>query len=275
MTITFFPTIAASLIPDQVEKCAPAKFEFINTSSPASDIISTDFDFGDNTSTLENFTDSTSHYYSTANPYTITTTITSIHNCIYTSSFVGLITAKPKPTADFTINSNPTTIFETTVQMQETSSNDVVSWQWYSPESSVTTSISQNPTFIFPDGIIDDYPITLSVTTALGCTDSITHELHVISDVILYAPTAFTPDGNEFNQNWKIFVQGIDESQFKLYIFNRWGEIIWETNDVHAAWDGSYQGRPVSDGVYSWTASVKDLYSDKKRPFIGSINLIR
>ena len=275
MTITFFPNITASLIPDQVEKCTPAKFEFINTSSPASDIISTNFDFGDNTSTLEIFTDSTSHYYSAANPYTITTTITSTHNCIYTTSFVGLITAKPKPTADFTINSNPTTIFETTVQMQETSSNDVVAWYWSSPQSSITASSIPNPTFSFPDGIIGAYPITLAVTTALGCTDSITHELNVISDVILYAPNAFTPDGDEFNQTWKIYAQGIDETQFHLYIYNRWGEIIWETNDMTDEWDGSYKGQIVDEGVYNWVARAKDLYSDKKLPFKGSIYLLK
>ena len=275
MTITFFPTITASLIPDQVEKCAPAKFEFINTSSPASEIISTSFDFGDNNSTLELLNDSTSHYYSDPDVYSISMSIKSIHDCIYTADFVDLIATYLKPTANFTINSNPTTIFQTTGEMQETSSSDVVTWYWSSPQSSITASSIPNPTFSFPDGIIGAYPITLTVTTALGCTDSITHELNVISDVILYAPNAFTPDGDELNQTWKIYAQGIDETQFHLYIYNRWGEIIWETNDMTNEWDGSYKGQLVNEGVYNWVASAKDLYSDKKISFKGSIYLLK
>lgn len=275
MIVTFPPTIIPSLVPDEIEKCSPSKFEFTNTSGPASDIASTNFDFGDNTSTLELLNDSTSHYYSNPDSYTISMTITSIHNCVYSASFNGLITAQASPIASFNINSNPTTIFNTTVEMQENSSSNVVSWEWSSPGSTVTSSNIQNPTFSFPEGIVNQYPITLYVTTALGCTDSTTHELNVIPEVILYAPNAFTPDGDEHNNSWKIFVQGIDETQFHMFIFNRWGEIVWETNDVQGEWDGTYKGAPVSEGVYNWTASVKDLYSDKKRPFIGSISLLK
>jgi gliding motility-associated-like protein len=159
--------------------------------------------------------------------------------------------------------------------MQENSSSDVISWQWDSPESSNTSSSIQNPSFIFPEGIIGDYPITLYVTTELGCTDSVVTILNVISEVIMYAPNAFTPDGDSHNQTWKIHIQGIDETSFHLLIFNRWGEIIWETKDVNSEWDGTYKGQPVNDGFYNWTATAKDLYTDKKIPFVGSISLLK
>jgi gliding motility-associated-like protein len=66
-------------------------------------------------------------------------------------------------------------------------------------------------------------------------------------------------------------VSGVDEYNFELIIYNRWGEAIWETHDVNAQWDGTYNGRIVPAGVYNWSARVKSTYDDNKRVFNGSI----
>lgn len=219
--------------------------------------------------------DSVHYIYTEAGIYTIDVTVTSERGCVTTGTFPGIANVIANPVADFTMSANPTTIFETVVKMQDKSSPNVVNWTWSSPGSDPNNSTYQNPTFHFPEGIVATYTIELIVETPEGCIDTVEHVLMVNSDIIFYAPNAFTPDGDEFNQTWKFFVSGIDEFNFELLIFNRWGEIIWETHDVNSSWDGTYNGVPVKEGAYSWIARVKDIYSDSKKTFNGAINILK
>ncbi|MNR51304.1 hypothetical protein D3C85_1709610 [compost metagenome] len=93
--------------------------------------------------------------------------------------------------------------------------------------------------------------------------------------MILYAPNTFTPDGDEFNQNWRVYIEGIDEFDFDLQVYNRWGEIIWESHDSNASWDGTYNGSPVPQGAYTWVIRAREFISDKKYVWNGTINIIK
>ena len=95
------------------------------------------------------------------------------------------------------------------------------------------------------------------------------------NEVILYAPNTFTPDGDELNQNWRVFIQGVDIYNFDLEIYNRWGEIIWESHDPDASWDGTYNGEIVKDGTYIWKIRAFDRENDNKYEFNGFVNVIR
>nr|WP_294859387.1 gliding motility-associated C-terminal domain-containing protein [uncultured Fluviicola sp.] len=219
--------------------------------------------------------DSIHYIYTEAGIYTIDVTVTSERGCVTTGTFPGIANIIANPVADFTMSANPTTFFETVVKMQDKSSPTVVQWTWSSPGSDPNNSTYQNPTFHFPEGVVATYPIQLIVETPEGCIDTVERILTVNSDIIFYAPNAFTPDGDEFNQTWKFYVSGIDEYAFELMIFNRWGEVIWETHDVNSGWDGTYNGTPVKEGTYTWVARVKDLYWDNKKVFNGTINLVK
>ncbi len=275
-TVITFPTpIVPNILPNKTEDCIPGYFEFENTSSNSSEIATTYFEFSDGNSYMEIGTDSTSNTFDLANVYSCNITITSIYGCVYTALFNNLIEVKPLPIADFTFSSNPITIFETGVQLQDRSTADVIAWEWFSPGSSPTTSLDKNPSFVFPVGELGDYPITLLVTTEHGCIDTITYIMHVIDDVMLYAPNTFTPNGDEHNQSWGINITGIDIYNFDLFIFNRWGEVIWESHDPLAKWDGSYNGQLVQEGTYIWKVQANDLINDDKHEFSGYIHMIR
>jgi gliding motility-associated-like protein len=155
----------------------------------------------------------------------------------------------PLPIANFNFSANPTTYFEPSITMQNASSQDVVSWDWFSPYSTPVVSQSENPLFVFPEGEEGLYPVTLLVTTAEGCMDTVTYYLNVIPSILFFAPNSFTPDGDEYNQQWEFFVSGIDVYNFELSIFNRWGEVIWETKDPVASWDGTYHGERIQTGM--------------------------
>jgi gliding motility-associated-like protein len=275
-TMITFPTpIVAGILPNKTEDCIPGFFEFANTSTNSNEIATTYFEFSDNSSYLEIGTDSTSNTFNQPNLYSCNMTITSIFGCVYTGFFNNLIDVKPLPTADFTFSNNPATIFETGIQLQDRSSIDVVAWEWFSPGSSPSYSFAKNPSFVFPEGEVANYPITLLVTSEYGCIDTVTYIMQIIQDVIFYAPNTFTPDGDDHNQSWEIFVEGIDIYQFDLFIFNRWGEVIWESHDPKAKWDGTYNGQIVQSGTFVWKASAKDLVNDEKYEFSGYINVMR
>ena len=277
-TMIYFPTpIVPMAMPDEVEKCVPATFEFFNTSSNGGEIATTFWEFGDNPNhnAMVVGNDSTSHYYSQDGLQTIIMTVTSIYGCVYTDTLVNLIDVKPSPVADFSFSSNPATMFETAIRMQDRSTSDVVYWSWYSPGSIPTTSSSISPVFTFPEGEVGTYPVQLIVETERGCIDTVVYQMNIIEDILFFAPNSFTPDGDEYNQVWQPVIRGIDIYDFDLLIYNRWGELIWESHDPSAGWDGTYKGKIVPTGTYTWVARVKRPQNDGKETFSGSINLLR
>ena len=274
-TMIYFPTpIEPSSVPDETEKCMPGRFEFTNTSTNGGEIASTYWEFGPDGTVLEIGNDSTHYQFNEVGIFDVIMTTTSIFGCVYTDTMELIVEVKPNPIADFTFSSNPTTIFETAIQMQDRSSVDVIAYDWYAPNSNPSTSGISDPKFYFPEEV-GIYPITLSVITEHGCVDTLTLYLHVVQDILFFAPNSFTPDGDEHNQTWKAQIQGIDEFDFDLFIFNRWGELIWESHDPSIGWDGTYNGKIVKGGMYTWRARVKDLYNDAKHEFNGSINLLK
>jgi gliding motility-associated-like protein len=274
LTITFPTTIVPSFVPDIDWACQPGRFTFTNNSNNAGEIETVLVEFGDGQQEVIQGDSSFTHDYANPQAYTMNVVVTSIYGCVYSANFPGIVNVIAKPEADFNISSNPTTIFETTVIMQDKSTAGVVSWKWSSPGSVPTTSTQENPSFDFPDGIVANYPIQLIVETPEGCVDTVNKILVVNSDILFFAPNAFTPDGDEYNQTWNFSVNGVDEFNFELLIFNRWGELIWETHDINSEWDGTYHGRIVPAGAYTWVARVKDVYTDKKKEFNGTIQVL-
>ena len=94
-------------------------------------------------------------------------------------------------------------------------------------------------------------------------------------EVLLYAPNTFTPDGDKFNQTWKVFAVGLDPEKFELQLFNRWGEMVFQTKDVNEGWDAIYKGKEVQEGTFNWSVFAGNKYDDNKYIYRGSVNVIR
>ena len=148
-------------------------------------------------------------------------------------------------------------------------------YQWYFENGIPSQSTQTNVDVLFPDGVEGRYNVQLITTSELGCVDTMDHELIVFPEVLIYAPNAFTPDDDEHNQTWSVHMEGIDIYDFELLIYNRWGEIIWESNDVSVGWDGTYVGQMAPAGVYTWIIRTKGLLDDDKYTYNGHINLLR
>jgi gliding motility-associated-like protein len=93
---------------------------------------------------------------------------------------------------------------------------------------------------------------------------------------LIYIPNSFTPDGDEHNNVWiPVFTSGYDEYDYYLVIYNRWGEVIFESNKANYGWDGTYNNTMCSTGIYAWKIIYGNKKDDSKKVITGSINLIR
>lgn len=259
---------------DTTEGCVPAAIDFTNLTTYnlaetqtdslrwlVDGVIYDSYDFthnfenaGDYDVQLEVYTQYGCHNEITANEYI------SIHSI---------------PEATFYVISNPTTIFNTEVDMINNTQGDNNTYQWYFTSGIPATSTLDAPTVLYPEGIAADYPVMLTVTNEFNCVDTTYDIVHVISDVIIYAPNAFTPDGDQINNVWRVYIDGIDPMDYHLLLFNRWGEVVWESYDPEGSWNGVYAGQNVQDGTYVWRVVTKDASTDKKYEFRGTVSVLK
>jgi gliding motility-associated-like protein len=263
-----------------------AKIDSVGTWPPVT-IIYWLWDFGDgNTS---NDADSTTHVYLTAGTFDVSLQVISDEGCATTVVQQGAVVAYAAPTADFTIEQNEieldppeVSILSPTIDFIDASSTNVTSWSWDfgDPNSGMeNTSDLEDGSHLFTD--TGTYIVTLIVQTPDKCPDTITKEVRIIGQYILFAPNSFTP--NDDGDNDFFFPQGlgVDHQSFELYIFDRWGDIIatvegeW-SNDISIGWDGKANaGNQIAQmDVYVWLIRTTDILGDEHE-YIGHVTLLK
>ena len=115
------------------------------------------------------------------------------------------------------------------------------------------------------------------VTSDMGCTADSCVDVTIYEDILFYVPNAVTPDGDLFNEVFKpIFTSGVDPTDYHLMIFNRWGEIMFESYNYDKGWNCHYgNGGLVQDGVYVWQIEFGEKNSDKKQTHRGHVTVLK
>ncbi len=252
-------------------QCEPAIFDIVNTTDPAMSQF-TYWLVGGEQAFVNQDTITTAEMW--AGEYDLQLIVTSFAGCIDSLTWIELLSVDPKPVADFKYTPNPVLMFNTQVKFTNYSFNGYT-YQWFFEDGMPSQSTQTNVDVMFPDGIQGRYDVMLITTSELGCVDTMEHELIVYPEVLIYAPNAFTPDGDEHNQSWRVYMEGIDIYDFELLIYNRWGELIWESNDVEVGWDGTYGGQIVEQGMYTWVIRTKDLMNDAKYTYEGHVSVLK
>lgn len=151
------------------------------------------------------------------------------------------------------------------VQLNAQSNNPGGSYKW-SPPNFLSCTDCKNPVASPPSSIT--YFVTYEDEN--GCRAK--EEVEILFEGIIYVPNTFTPDGD--GNNDVFYVVGGNIREFHLEIFDRWGEIIFESFDLNGVWNGSYGNKICKDGTYVWKITYEDIEGVKKE-MVGHVNLLR
>ena len=276
LNISISPNIYPDLVADFTSGCYPLEVNLTNVSN-STDIASSIWVISDNGVDQPVIGNAgIVHTFQDPGVFDVALIIQSTSGCTYDTTFSQYFDVYDHPDANFTYTPIPLTIYETEARFVDYSDGDPVQWSWNFGSGAIPlTSTEQNPEAFYPEGVAAIYPTVLYVWNEFGCVDSMLSQVEVINDVVCYAPNTFTPDGDEFNDTWRVYISGIDIYNFHCTVFNRWGEIVWESYDPNAEWDGSYAGNDImQDATYVWVINAKDSYNDKKYEFRGTVNIL-
>jgi gliding motility-associated-like protein len=187
------------------------------------------------------------------------------------------ITVDPGPRANFSFSPSPVSSIDPTVRFQNLSdASETTGYYW---EFDVFgTSILQNPTFKFPEGVDATYTVTLNAIDLLtGCSDSHTDLIKVRPEMLVFVPNAFTPDGDGINDLWGPVMANIDENEYRLSVFDRTGRIIFQTLDPDKKWNGSINDGEfyAQNAVYVWLIETKNKLTSEELEFRGIVTVVR
>ncbi len=202
--------------------------------------------------------------YTAAGQYQVP--FSTIYGCDSTTTIQ--LTLLPQPVANFDMPAQ-VNLSEPGVHVNSTAVNALSVYYWLS-----TGETYNVPNFIHPFYQEGTYSITQAAING-PCSDTLTREIVVNPDSPPYIPNSFTPNNDGANDEWKPVIAFIKD--YSLIIFDRWGERLFESEDIYTGWNGSWWNnveKPVAQGTYVYKINYVD-YNGKKHDLIGSIHLIR
>ncbi|WP_165779268.1 PKD domain-containing protein [Brumimicrobium salinarum] len=258
-----------SFISDVDKGCAPLTVNLTNTSTTNGDCVYT---FSDGT--VINGCNPV-HVFENAGCMDVTLTITDNQGCEGSFTAIDFICVDEIPKASFI--ANPMVIGGLTNEVDFlNNSTGGDTYQWIFGDSTISTDV--NPSHEY-DVEEEFYEVTLIAESSAGCMDTTFLIIEVEEELIYYIPNTFTPDGNNVNQVFKpIFTSGFDPMDYHFTVFNRWGEIVFESYNVDFGWDGTYgyDGHGVvKDGTYIYKIDFKRSNNDKRQEISGHVNVIK
>lgn len=276
ITITPVSDISVEFtIDSDTSSCPPFLATFTNTSDPST-FISATWYFGDgNGETSVNST--VSHLYEESGTFNVALSLTSPDGCVFDTIWENAIYIYPVPHPYFIMTPQIATLENTTVEFNNQSVG-ASSYYWiFDTINFLGESYTEDPFYNFPDLIADEYYVQLFAYNNYGCEKSVTQLLIVREDQTLYIPNSFTPNGDGDNDYF--FVKGVelDPNAYSLLIYDRWGSIVFETNDIHARWNGSINGgeyySQTSVFVYHLSYQVNGTLEGEE--VIGTVTLLK
>lgn len=274
--VTIIPPVPIADFLGSFTGCRPLSVSFTNNSQYDS-LATFNWNFGDGgISTQEN----PSYTYYNAGTYTVSLTVTGPGG---TSSVVGVdsVIVYEKPVAYFV--ATPTTVYiPNTVLTTTNLTTNGNTYVWYFGDGDSSFLFSPTHTYV-TEG---NYQITLIATSQFGCTDTFNLPTLISAETYseIQVPNAFTPNPNGPNEDGSYDPASSDNDvfhpvvtgvkKFEMRIYNRWGELLFHTQDVNVGWDGYYKGKMCTQDVYIWKINA-ETEDDKKIDRAGDVLLLR
>ncbi|MBX7051003.1 MAG: PKD domain-containing protein [Flavobacteriales bacterium] len=202
--------------------------------------------------------------------YDITLSVLSNNGCSADTTIFGGVTVYPNPVAGF-VCEDEVSFTSPVFHIMNTASEDVTDWYYDFGDESFD---------MFPEGehFYEDhgyYFISQSVWNSFGCRDTISKLVKVNPQLLVFVPTAFTPDLNGHNEVFYPVVTGFDITHYKFQVFDRWGLLVFSSDVPFKGWNGMYQGEPAQDGSYIWTLELRTATDVSIQRSNGSVILLR
>jgi gliding motility-associated-like protein len=256
---------------DSPEGCVPITATFTPAIDTAGD--SCTWIMGDGT-TIQGC-DEFSHTYNTVGCFTVTLQTETANGCTSTQTQPNVVCVGGYPQAGFSYSPDQPSNILNTVNFTN-GSVGATDFEWYFGDGE--TSTQTNPTHTY-DEDPNEYEVTLVAISPFGCTDTARAILPLIEELIFYVPNTITPNNDGQNDVFlPVFTSGFDPLEYNLLIFNRWGEILFESNNAEIGWDATYGASSteiVKDGTYVWKIEYRSNQTGRKEVVTGHVNVLR
>ncbi|HXP49188.1 MAG TPA: PKD domain-containing protein, partial [Bacteroidia bacterium] len=258
-----------------LQGCSPlcVKFTDLTTITAPGSLSTWAWSFGDGTTS--NQKDSAKHCYDSAGVFTVGVVITSDSGCADSLIIPNMITVYSHPIAAYTASPQPVTILEPTITFtdQSTDAYGIKKWLWQFNDPLDGTDSIQNPTYTFTD--TGTFCPELTVTNIHGCKDSVDHCIIISPFFTLYIPNAFSPNADGINDVFT--AKGTYVCSFDMYIFDRWGMMLYYTDDINKGWDGTVQGGTLisQEDTYVYLITATDCVEHKKHRYVGRVTIVK
>ena len=223
-------------------------------------------------------------FYGAQGKYTVSLTVTNTAGpCATTRTVPDYVLAYPNPVADF-VTDPPykttvalpkfKTINKSTLDESEFTGSMTYQWDFGDPITDPNdTSTLQNPRYAYGKDT-NTYYITLITTSNHGCKSTIVKPVQIGPDIIVFIPDVFTPDEAGPNRNNTFMIDAQNYLTMNMKIYNRWGEKMYETDDITKGWDGKANGANCQQDVYVYHVEVLS-FEGKLYKFDGTVTLLR
>ncbi len=262
-TIQVFKSPSATFTAHNIKGCVPLTSTFEANSSSAGSTQYT-WNFGDgNSSTGAN----PEHTYESSGYMTVTVTAVDSNGCTASFTEQNSVQVLEQPIAGF--RTSPEVVFIGGDELELTSLSENALYCYYVIGNDTILGCTNTYNFT-EEGV---FPITQVVLNALGCTDEITHTVVVEYGTEYYVPTAFSPNNDGTNDEFKVV--GSEIKKFSIIIFDRWGNEIFTSDDIDKGWKGLTSGNELMpEGVYSYRLEMKSKLN-KDIVKTGAVTLLR
>src|SRR5258708_6866883 len=244
--------------------CAPYTAIFNNTSLGGLQFF---WDFGDGSTSTE---PAPVHVYPNPGSYKIKLVVTDTTTCNKTDFTEQTILVSGRPKAAFSFAPSPP-VANTPIVFTNQSSPDGVRFVWDFGDGDSTVQTTLDTTRHLYKAT-DTFHVCLVAFNQYGCTDTVCHPVATLIHPLLDVPNAFTP--GRFGQNAIVKVMGFGITRLVFRIYNRWGQLVFQSNDQDIGWDGTYRGNLQPMDVYAYTLEA-EFSNGTRVNKKGDITLIR
>lgn len=272
VTISILPLPVIDFAANITSGCAPLCVNFTDSTLIASGSIATwSWDFGGaGTSNQQN----PSNCFPNPGQYSITLTASSAAGCSATFTNTNMINVFEIPTAEFTASPNPASVLNSEVAFTDQSFANINYWEWNFGDGSALVTNVQNPVHNYPNDIPSNYTATLTVHNNHDCYASVTHTIEIAPEFTFFIPNAFTPNDDGINDFFN--GTGIGIKEYEMFIFDRWGNMIYYTDSLLKPWNGkaNHGSEMAQQDVYVWKVKLTDVF-DRKHNYIGTVTIVK